>query len=246
MPARWVAPPPAEAPWSWTGFYIGGGAGGSWTRSETKLTLVNGATPLFAAADVGRVNFLGSPNLASLTGAFGGRVGYNYQTGPYVWGLEGDVWSIRSHKSINSAPGNPFVGVAGGFAAFNTSVNNDWVATIGPRFGFTIDRVMLYALGGVAFGNVNFTSTYLALNAAGVNFANASASQTQVGWTVGGGLDYGINRNWILSVDYQHIDLGYQKTSALVTTVGAANTATFNFSTLVHTDIFTLGLAYKF
>ena len=72
-----------------------------------------------------------------------------------------------------------------------------------------------------------------------------SASKTQAGWTVGGGLNYGLNNNWILSVDYQHIDLGYLKTSGLVTSAGAA-TATFNFSTLVHTDIFTLGAAYKF
>ena len=70
-------------------------------------------------------------------------------------------------------------------------------------------------------------------------------SQTRAGWTVGGGLNYGLNNNWILSVDYQHIDLGYLKTSGLVTTTAGANTATFNFSTLVHTDIFTLGAAYQ-
>jgi outer membrane immunogenic protein len=245
MPVRWATPEAPPTIWNWTGFYLGGGLGGDWSRYETKLTTVNGAVPLFAPGDIGRLNGLGSPTISTLTGAVGGRVGYNYQVDHWVFGLEGTAWYFNSSKfAANSA--NPFVGVGGGFATFNSTSSMDWVATIGPRFGWSIDRVLLYWTAGGAFGKASFVDSYAGLNAVGPSSETTSVSQTRAGWTVGGGLNYGLNGNWILSVDYQHIDLGYLKTSGLVTTTAGANTATFNFSTLVHTDIFTLGAAYKF
>lgn len=66
MPVPWTAPPAAEARWNWTGFYVGGGLGGDWSRFETKLTTVNGPVPLFAPGDVGRINTLGSPTIWTL------------------------------------------------------------------------------------------------------------------------------------------------------------------------------------
>jgi outer membrane immunogenic protein len=246
MPVSWAGSAPPPAIWNWGGFYLGGGLGGDWSRYETKLTTVNGPTPLFAPADVGRINALGSPTITTLTGAFGGRLGYNYQVDHWVFGLEGNAWYFRSNKTATSSPGNPFAGVAGGVATFNTTSSMDWVATVAPRLGWSIDRVLLYVTGGAAFGKVSYADSYAAVNAAGLALESTTVSQTRAGWTAGGGLNYGLNGNWVLSVDYQHIDLGYLKTSAPVVAVAAANTATFNFSTLVHTDIFTLGAAYKF
>ena len=158
MPVRWAAPEVGPAIWNWTGFYIGGGLGGDWSRYETKLTTVNGATPLFAAGDIGRLNALGSPTISTLTGAVGGRVGYNYQVDHWVFGLEGTAWYFNSNK-FAAASGTPFAippAPAGSFATFNSTSSMDWVATIGPRFGWSIDRVLLYWTAGGAFGKVSF------------------------------------------------------------------------------------------
>ena len=162
MPVSWAAPATPPTIWNWTGFYLGGGLGGDWSRYETKNTTVNGAVPLFVGAgDIGRLNGLGSPTISTLTGAVGGRAGYNYQVDHWVFGLEGNAWYFNSHKLATSSPGNPFAGVVGGFATFNSTSSMDWVATVGPRFGYSIDRVLLYWTAGGAFGKVSFADFIL-------------------------------------------------------------------------------------
>jgi outer membrane immunogenic protein len=182
-----------------------------------------------------------------VTGAFGGRIGFNYQAGAYVWGLEGDITSIRS-KISRLTNGNPFAGFAG-FATFNSTTQTDWVSTIRGRWGMPVDRVMLYATGGVAFGKVSFTNSYTGFSpgGAGNEFENSSASKTLVGWTVGGGFNYAINTNWVISLDYEHIDLGNINASApVVQQFPPGPNATMNFRTHIYEDIVSAGLAYKF
>jgi outer membrane immunogenic protein len=239
------SPPAAPVPFSWTGFYVGGIAGAAISRPQVNLTVVDGPAPLYSGGDIGRLQNVGSTKSSDVTGAFGGRIGYNYQTGQYVWGLEGDFTSIRS-KVTRFTTGNPFAGFVG-FANFNSTVSTDWVSTVRGRWGLAVDRVMLYATGGVAFGKVSFTNSYVGFSPAGAGneFENSSASKTQVGWTIGGGVDYCINTHWVLSLDYEHIDLGILKPSGLVTT-GNANTATMNFNTRLFNDIVSAGVAYKF
>jgi outer membrane immunogenic protein len=241
----WTAPV-EPVRFTWTGFYIGGIAGAAISRPQVNLTVVDGPAPLYAGGDIGRLQNVGSTKSSDVTGAFGGRIGYNYQTGQYVWGLEGDFTSIRS-KVTRFTTGNPFAGFGAGVANFNSTTQTDWVSTIRGRWGLAVDRVMLYATGGVAFGKVSFANSYVGFSPAGGGneFENSSASKTQVGWTIGGGIDYCINNNWVLSFDYEHIDLGTLKASGLVTT-GNPNTATMTFNTRLFTDIVSAGVAYKF
>jgi outer membrane immunogenic protein len=228
---------------TWTGFYIGGLAGAAISRPQTNLLVANGAPALIAGGDVGRFQNVGSTKSSNVTGAFGGRIGYNYQAGAYVWGLEGDITSIRSHVN-RFTTGNPFAACVGCFANFNSNASTDWVSTVRGRWGLPVERVMLYATGGVAFGKVSFANSLGATNLVGAFTETSSASKTQVGWTIGGGIDYCINNNWVLSFDYEHIDLGILKASG-VAAVGA-NNATLNFNTRIFEDIVTAGVAYKF
>src|SRR5271167_4855782 len=81
---------PAPVPvWTWTGFYVGAEAGAGWGTTETTLTSVtydprlrpDPTIPLnFPFAQNSRSGFLG-----------GGQVGYNYQAGWVVVGVEGDI-----------------------------------------------------------------------------------------------------------------------------------------------------------
>jgi outer membrane immunogenic protein len=243
-------PPPS--PFNWSGFYVGGTVGGALSTAEVRLHTMNGAPPAFRNVDIPPLNDIGSPNMDGTPELFGGKIGFNHQTGIWVLGLEADISSFRFNKSAFTT-GNPFtVGAApfgGGFANFDTSVSSSWLATIRPRIGFTVDQYLLYFTGGAAFGNLRFSNTYLdfsPLELGSGSEANA-ANATKVGWTLGGGIDAAIAPmpNWIVSLEYHHVDLGPLHAVGTVTSSNTT-TATFNFATHLRSDIVRLGLSYKF
>jgi outer membrane immunogenic protein len=245
MPVK--APAPA---YTWTGFYIGGTVGGAWTKGDVSLDTINGTPALFRPGDIAGVNALGSPSLSSSSAIFGAKLGYNHQWGSYVAGLEGDFSSFRFNKSA-SATGNPFTSAplfAPSFAEFNTNVSTNWLATIRARAGYAVDRAFFYGTAGAAFAKVDFSNTYHAFSFGGFGFDDeaSSASKTKTGWAAGAGIDYALTANWIVSVEYLHVDLGTIAASGLVTTAAGPTTGTFNFSTKLTSDIVRGGIAYKF
>jgi outer membrane immunogenic protein len=234
-------------PFSWTGFYVGGTVGAAWTRADVSMDAVNGAAPLYNPAHIPGLNAIGSPRLSTTKAIFGLKAGYNQQWGAFVAGLEGDFSSFRFNSTVGTF-GNPFTGFGAGFAQFATNVQTSWLATVRGRVGYAADQWLLYATGGAAFANVKYSNSYVAFSPAGAgfDFENAAASPTRVGWALGGGVDYALTPNLILSAEYLHIDLGSIAASGGVTTQFNANTATFNFSTKVTSDILRFGAAYKF
>lgn len=245
-----VKAPIVASIYSWTRIYIGGTAGGAWSRADVNLSTVNGANPLYDPTQIPGLNTIGSPSISGSNAIVGGKLGYNQQWGSFVVGVEGDISSLRINKSATPT-GNPFDVIlppaVPNFASFNTTVSTSWIATVRPRLGYAADRTLLYATAGVAFADVRFTNTYLGHSGGGSgNEAEASAaSQTKTGWAAGAGVDYALATNWILSLEYLHIDLGAISASGLVTT-GNPNTATMNFSTKVRSDIVRGGVSYKF
>jgi outer membrane immunogenic protein len=241
----------AAAPvYTWTGFYIGGTVGAAWNKADVSLATVNGASPLYDPAQIPGLNAIGSPSISGSTAIFGGKAGYNQQWDSAVFGLEGDISSFRFNTSAMTT-GNPFDVIlppaAPNFATFNTNVTTSWLATVRARLGFAADRILFYGTAGLAFANVGFSNTYQghSPSGSGDEFEATSASQTKTGWAAGGGIDYGLGPNWIVSVEYLHVDLGSVTASGLVTT-GNPNTATMNFTTKLRSDLLRGGLAYKF
>ena len=237
---------PAVAPFSWTGFYVGGTAGASWTNADTSLSAVNGAIPLYFPADIPGLNAIGSPGLSGTSAIVGGKAGYNRQWGSFVAGVEGDI-SWRHFDKTVATTGSPFLTFPVGTAAFTTTVSTNWLATIRPRIGYAVDKALFHATGGVAIGDVKYSNSYVGFSPLGFGseFETAAVSQTRVGWTVGAGIDYAITPHWVVSGEYLHVDLGSVSTSGLVTT-GNTPTATFNVSTKLRNDIGRFGIAYKF
>jgi outer membrane immunogenic protein len=115
----------------------------------------------------------------------GGTIGYNLQLSSIVVGLEADIdWS--------NIKGSSTIGCAG---ACQTS--NDWLGTARGRVGYAFDRFLPYFTGGAAFGNVKGT------------VANASSfNETEVGWTLGAGVEYAFVSNWSAKLEYLYVDLG--------------------------------------
>lgn len=245
--------PPAPPPmFSWTGFYVGGSAGVAVTTSDVGLGVVDNnvffGVPLYdPVAHIPGLVALGSPSITQSNGIIGAKAGYNQQWGSLVVGLEGDYSSFHFNKT-QVTTGNPFGPGFGNFATFSTDVSTTWLATVRPRIGYAVDRMMVYATGGVAFGNVSLFDTYVAHspNGAGNDSGATAGSQTKTGWAAGAGFDFAVVPNVILSVEYLHVDLGTMNASGLVTTQFNPLTATFNFSANLHSDIVRAGAAYKF
>jgi outer membrane immunogenic protein len=203
-----LAPAPAPvavAPaFTWTGWYVGANAGGGWKTGSVDPTC---STPggLFSGGDctlIPRVNEHGGGFIG------GGQLGYNWQSGSWVVGLETDIQGsdIRSRSTVHG----PFGIVGGGTTApgafWRTEERLDWLGTTRARVGFTpAERVLLYATGGFAYGGVKTSSAYDD-GLGGVAFS--SHSGTRGGWTVGAGAEYAVTDNVSLRIEGLWFDLG--------------------------------------
>jgi outer membrane immunogenic protein len=184
MPRPAFKAPSSAAPWNWTGFYVG--INGGYGFGTSNWTSVGGTTGDF-----------------NVSGALaGGTIGYNLQTGLWVWGLEGDV-DASWIKGTN--------------ATICCETKNDWLATARGRIGYAFDRWMPFLTGGAAFGDVKMTP---------VGFG--SETDTRFGWTAGSGLEYAFQGAWSAKVEYLYVDLG--KANCSVATCGVANDVTFKTS----------------
>ncbi|HXT58911.1 MAG TPA: outer membrane protein [Pirellulales bacterium] len=159
------APPIATPYYNWTGFYLGINGGGGW--------------------GTGNWDSIGSHDVSG--GLVGGTIGYNWQTGPWVLGLEGDIdWADISGSTSTPACLNG-----------NCSTKNTWLGTARGRVGYSFDRWMPYITGGAAFGGVQ-------ANQPGF----PGADNTQLGWTAGVGVEFAVMNNITAKVEYLHYDLG--------------------------------------
>lgn len=195
---------PAEAQdGNWSGFYAGLNAGGAWGNSDTDVGCVDntGAGVCALAAAENPFPFYFSNDLDGFIG--GVQAGYNFQSGKMVFGIEADIaWtSMDANTSVSSGATTTFVP-----SVVRVSQDLEYLATLRGRLGYAVHNNMLvYATGGLAFGDVNHS---YALNFPSLgDYARASDSKTQTGWTVGGGGEYSFGR-WSLKAEYLYYDLG--------------------------------------
>lgn len=150
---------------NWTGFYVGINGGYGFGKSDW---------------DVPAVSTDPSGGLAGLT------LGYNWQTGMWVWGFEGDIdWAdIKGDATCGAG---------------TCTTKNDWLGTARLRVGYAgWNNWLPYLTGGAAFGDVKAESTVTGM----------SASNTQIGWTAGVGIEYAFRSNWSAKIEYLYADLG--------------------------------------
>ncbi len=193
--------PVAHDAYSWTGVYLGVHAGYGWGSANDALDL-GGSWRTDGTGDNTRLSPLGNGQIKPDGFASGIQAGVNYQIGRWVLGLEADLASFKSQtgvaRRVNAPPpGNPY--------AFTSSFESDWLATVRPRVGYAVDRLLVYATGGWAVGNQNFTQTINQLN---VSFVEAgSVSARTWGWTAGAGVEYAVLRHLSLKAEYLYVDL---------------------------------------
>jgi outer membrane immunogenic protein len=139
--------------YSWAGPYLGGNLGYGWGTVSNNPTRPSG--------------FVG-----------GVQAGYNWQTGPWVFGVEGDIQATGADDT---------------FAPWKFS--NPWFGTVRGRAGYTVSNVLFYGTAGLAFGELS-----------GQTFGLAE-SHTNAGWTAGVGAEVGLLPNWSAKIEYLYVDL---------------------------------------
>jgi outer membrane immunogenic protein len=238
---------PAIAPevFSWTGFYVGANAGYDWGRADISGTQGSPVPPFFAV-DNAAVSAASSPSLKPSGFTGGGQVGYNWQTGSTVLGVEADIEAFRLRASTVGTFQFPSTlpGGGGGAPAFFTSassVSTDWLFTGRGRLGWANTNWLLYATGGVAVTNASVNQT-IALLAPFV--WNVATSSTRVGWTVGAGFEYAFNRNWSVKGEYLYLDFGNLNGVGVLTPPSAG--FTYTNSTHLTANIARVGVNYHF
>jgi outer membrane immunogenic protein len=159
------------APFSWTGLYAGINGGYGFGKSNWTDT---------TGASTGDFNIKGA--------LVGGTLGYNLQTGFWVWGIEGDLdySSIKGTDSTSCC-----------------TTKNDWLGTARGRIGYAAwGNWLPYITGGAAFGDVKATS------------ATGTETHTKIGWTAGAGVEYAFLGAWSAKLEYLYVDLGKTSCSA--------------------------------
>ena len=236
-------PPPPPPPPMWTGFYVGLNAGYTWSSSNNvvvssfPLIVPGGAINVaFANAITGLSNLNASTNNNGFIG--GGQVGYNWQfASAFVAGVEADIQGIAGSNNGFSSAGVIALGngqSVGSIATVSRSL--DYIGTVRGRLGWLFTPTLLvYGTGGLAYGGVTSnTSIFQALIPNSITtpfWGGAGAfSDTRVGWTAGGGVEWMFWPNWSAKVEYLYYDLGNvtYSVSPLVTVAGALNPFTFN------------------
>ena len=165
----------------------------------------------------------------------GAHVGYNWQGGAWVYGLEADISAINLNSEMNTVFLLP-IPIPPPTANANAEVN--WYGTLRGRLGWSSGPVLLYGTGGLAYGRVELNSSI----SAGPLFLSSQTSSVRTGWVVGAGIEYMWRPNAILNIGYQHVDLG---TVSLASTTPGGNLSQ-SASTHARFDVVTVGLSWHF
>lgn len=179
MPVRRGVPvkaPPGPAMvsgYNWSGMYVGAHVGAGW------------GDKCFAEAGLSDGCHEGDGWLG------GGQIGYNWQSGNVVFGVEfsGSIADITgSHASVLAAD-----------SFYSSDVSSVFMLT--GRVGYAFDRLLAYVTGGGAWVRDRLEYTL-------VGTGSDSVRQTRSGWTIGAGLEYAFTPNWSVAAQYNYIDLG--------------------------------------
>jgi outer membrane immunogenic protein len=244
------APPPApQVYYPWTGFYVGGNVGSGLANADVGGTSTGAFGPTAFQESFSASRSQHGP-LA------GGQAGINYEFAPrWVAGVEGDIdWSSIKGSATPCSAKN----AAGLIDCVNSTGKIDDFGTVRARFGYVFDNLLVYGSGGLAWANETDT---LAESCDGAKcpkksntfaFNMPSSSATPFGWAAGAGFEWRVLPNWLLRVEYLHLQFNHASTAfnlnGTVTTAAAVVpvASAANFSSNTGVEVLRVGLSYLF
>ncbi|MVA95639.1 outer membrane beta-barrel protein [Nitratireductor sp. CAU 1489] len=176
-PDRFREPVVEAATFDWTGLYVGAHAG------------VGASSTTWSFSPFGNAV---QPNPFRGGGGFGGlQLGYNFQSGNWVIGAEGDI-ALANIEGSSACP----------LAPFSCESAVKWLGSARLRVGYAFDRTLIYGTGGAGFGSVLREFVHPVFG------TGISSDKTQVGWTAGAGVEFAVNEAWSIKGEYLYYDLG--------------------------------------
>jgi outer membrane immunogenic protein len=237
LPSRSVAPIMTVPAFTWTGFYVGVHAGYAFGESDIR-TSGNAANTIANVGALAR-----PPSLSFDQHGFigGGQIGYNMQFGMFVAGIEADIsYTDRSTTQSYFSPVTFGAALAGTRSTFSQDL--EYFGTVRGRLGVAFDRALIYATGGLAYGEVSYQADFF--NSPGALQFTGRKSGVEVGYTIGAGVEYAFTNNITLKAEYLYYDLGSQDVLVNAIPGVGLNSYTSRFETNGH--IARVGLNYKF
>jgi outer membrane immunogenic protein len=212
---------------TWTGVYVGINGGFAFETGKSRLT---GSPGLLATG-------LASTDRAKTLGdgfTIGGTIGYNYQFGNIVAGIEGDLNYLDLGKTVTTVNGP---------LATSLSQESTYLGTVRGRLGYAFDRLLIYGTGGLAFGDQKARTTISGLGSEWTG----SKDDTRFGYAIGAGAEYAFTNNWSAKVEYLYYDLGRRNYTSPLTSGPGAGAGVFGESRAENRgNIVRAGLNYRF
>lgn len=172
---------------------------------------LGGAVPLHAGERLQATSGFGAPaydlyprGVTRPGVTVGAQVGYNWQSGPLVWGFETDLSLLDGRRGPHGlVPASP--AYVPGLPAYTLSANSsaNFFASIRGRVGYAWDRSLFYLTGGVAAGGARGPAT-LTLGASGLDatFSAPWSQSSRMKYAIGAGFEYAFADNWSARAEY--------------------------------------------
>ena len=258
LPSRRAPAPYVAVPvFTWTGFYVGVNAGygfsdnddnGLGSFSSNGTGQISGlpryvGTVSTANSSEGRDGFVG-----------GGQIGYNYQIGNFVVGLEADI----QYADLGGGKSNGnVVTLSPGLPDFIPAVNQsfgglDYFGTVRGRVGYAWDRLLVYGTGGFAYGgsDSNNRGCVLITGAVASGCAGSSSDDIRTGYAAGGGIEYAFTPNITAKIEGLYVSLDQTRQSGFIGAHAAGLTPIYISNNRDNNDnsfaVVRAGLNYKF
>ena len=214
----------------WDGAYVGADLGYGLNRDPSTFLVANTVAGIGGPSNE-------SFNLSPRGYLGGGVIGYNWQAGRFVGGIDADLQGELGRGYFACSF------LCGSTAATGIDQQMPWFATVRARGGYTVGPSLFYATVGLAYGQVkeNVNEAFVGMQPGAFAFQH-----TKSGWTAGAGIEnkfdlFGwFGSNWTTRTEYLYADLG--STTDSFTYAGANETLT----TKIRAHIWRSALVYKF
>jgi outer membrane immunogenic protein len=201
-PVAYKTPAIIPAYYDWSGFYVGLNGGGGTSRKCWSAVNVLGV--VVPSTSEGCHNATG--------GMAGGQIGFRWQAGGWVFGLEaqGD-WANFTGSNISLAPA-----VVGLPPLLTNQTKIDAIGLFTGQVGYAFNSVLWYVKGGAALTDERYNGVVT-----GTNVLLDTTRETRWGGTVGTGVEFGFAPNWSVALEYDHLFMGSRNLTFTAPGVGA-------------------------
>lgn len=171
--------PVQEQAYDWSGLYLG--VHGGLATGDFDYAAGPTGGPALINASISGSGFIG-----------GAQIGYDWQSGPWVFGALADIAFSNYSASISASIGGP---------SLEAESQLNYLGTVRGRIGYAFDRALFYGHGGFAYGE-----TEQSVSAGGTTLFSGSTGRT--GWVIGAGLEYALTDRISFGTEYSYVDLG--------------------------------------